>query len=75
VSKFDDWWNSNENPVRDTPESTRIQMKPFLREAFNAGKEAWRKSPNTALPKSDQFAGGIGEQRIEYATSDGGDVP
>lgn len=43
MSKFDDWWNNPElNPVHNVPESTQLQIKGFMRAAFNAGKEAWR---------------------------------
>jgi hypothetical protein len=45
VSKFDRWWDSDENPCRDLPESTRVQVKYFVRAAFDAGREAEKKPP------------------------------
>lgn len=29
MSKFDDWWNSDENPAHSMPETTQTQIKHF----------------------------------------------
>jgi hypothetical protein len=61
MSKFDEWWNSDENSARGLPETTAIQIKPFMRDAFNAGKEAWRKTPKDRTPaQGDMTAGHVG---------------
>lgn len=50
MSKFDEWWDGETNPALNMPESAQTQIKPFMRAAFNAGKEVWRKEPKQALP-------------------------
>ena len=38
MSKFDEWWSGDLNPVRKMPETTQYQIKDFMRQAFNAGR-------------------------------------
>lgn len=37
MTRFEEWWEGTENPARNLPESTQIQVKPYMRAAFNGG--------------------------------------
>lgn len=37
MTRFETWWESEQNPARNLPESTQLQVKPYMRAAFNGG--------------------------------------
>ena len=40
MARFKTWWESKENPALSLPESTQLQIKPYMRAAFNGGVHA-----------------------------------
>jgi len=50
---FEAWWNSDDSPRRHMSATAQHFCKPFMRQAFNAGKTNWR--PRQAKEQRERF--------------------
>lgn len=50
MNSFSEWWRDWDERMKHVPESTRIQLRPFMYAAFQAGKESV-KTPRVKIEK------------------------
>jgi len=61
MSRFDQWWDTGDHMARHLPDSTKVQIKDYLREAFNAGIAAAKNNPRGLSQSALDYEATVGK--------------